>query len=1071
MKAGMTRTVPLLGVLIPCFGYEGLAVRAAEKSDERKPEEARMETVRKEQVLAFDDFVEVLSLDWEILHKDPTHYSLARNPGTLTITAQDGQFSSANADYENQFLIDAPSAGTEFQITTCIAGFKPEVNFHQAGLVFWNDEDNYLKWVYAKNDYGHTFTVIGETNGRARVVRDFRTHGELARVWLRVGKRGNSYQLATGLDGKSFQEHATVSWADGSVKTVGLFANTGSGTGAPEIDAAFEFFEVKTLTAGHDQAVGRIPDRTSDRSEPKRSADKAVEKPVVVEPKAKTALWTGEDLSQWTFAPIDKDIDPKSVWSIKDGVVRCKGEPLGYMRTKTGYRDYRMHIEWRWIDKPGDSGVLLNAQGPYVCTKAQPFPKSIEAQLKPGNAGDVVALYGASAKGKQDFDPGNPFPVVRKRRPGNEKPVGEWNTYDIAVVDSAVIFFVNDVAQNMVETRPHEGSICLVSEGGEIEFRNAYVAPLTQTYFASIERDLRGLMDAKGGDATGAFITGRVTDADGKPIAGAYVLARAWGPGHDIKEAVSGEDGRFRLENVKPRQEYRVFVEADGYAAAYITRRTNAGETAGFDYRLGTAAHISARVVDTEGRPQPGLALELVPTVWNRDRIRDKNAPGILPLGLAFQPIADEEGRFETSNAAPGRYWVKVYQPDPGADRHWQQMALDQPLVVKAGERLEDLKIRIHPPDAHVISGVLVDGQGKPRSGVTADTYIPHGRHWWVRTDEQGRFVLKSLNGIGRNSLDMSVGGYTLRNVPIGTKDVRIVMHEPGEIAGIVLDEGGEKPLADYELKVNRVHLPDSAAIAFKPKAKVIHGEMPGTFHITAVPPGKAILEIKVGARKQWSEVEVRTGEVTNDVKITLQPPCVLEGHITVTDPRGPVRKARLGLTHLGTGQGTVWFDTDENGRYRIDTLPAGAYAVRAVHVRRGTWNSIKNVRLEQGKTVKKQFHVGGTATIRGTVRFPDQDYGGAQIRLREAGLGVAPNIWGDEPPTSERVLTTAYVKDSGSEYTIQLVPAGTWEVVAFASATESCIAYDQRPHVSHVVTIKDGETKELDLTLTVAGE
>ena len=38
-----------------------------------------------------------------------------------------------------------------------------------------------------------------------------------------------------------------VTWGDGTVRHVGLFANHGGNTEAPEVEAAFHFFELKSL--------------------------------------------------------------------------------------------------------------------------------------------------------------------------------------------------------------------------------------------------------------------------------------------------------------------------------------------------------------------------------------------------------------------------------------------------------------------------------------------------------------------------------------------------------------------------------------------------------------------------------------------------------------------------------------------------------------------------------------------------------------------------------------------------------------------------------------------------------
>jgi hypothetical protein len=100
---------------------------------------------------------------------------------------------------------------------------------------------------------------------------------------------------------------------------------------------------------------------------------------------SKTRLWNGKDFSGWKLHVDDKTVDVDSVWSVTDGVIHCKGVPNGYIRTLKDYSNYKLHLEWRWAEKPTNSGVLLHASGPDKV-----WPKCIESQLQAGNAGDFV---------------------------------------------------------------------------------------------------------------------------------------------------------------------------------------------------------------------------------------------------------------------------------------------------------------------------------------------------------------------------------------------------------------------------------------------------------------------------------------------------------------------------------------------------------------------------------------------------------------------------------------------------------------------------------------------------------
>ena len=53
-------------------------------------------------------------------------------------------------------------------------------------------------------------------------------------------------------------------------------------------------------------------------------------------------LFNGHDLAGWTYHLDKPDVKMEDVWSVKDGVLRCKGKPAGYLLTKKNdYRELR----------------------------------------------------------------------------------------------------------------------------------------------------------------------------------------------------------------------------------------------------------------------------------------------------------------------------------------------------------------------------------------------------------------------------------------------------------------------------------------------------------------------------------------------------------------------------------------------------------------------------------------------------------------------------------------------------------------------------------------------------------
>jgi hypothetical protein len=202
---------------------------------------------------------------------------------------------------------------------------------------------------------------------------------------------------------------------------------------------------------------------------------KAMEKDVKpIVPEEKTMLWNSRDFDGWKLYTGEPNYDVTKTWSIKDDLIRCEGKPAGYMRTEKDYADYLFHVEWRWPGKGGNNGVLVHMSGPDVV-----WPKSLECQLLSGNAGDFWVIGGLEtaehAKGGKRVKGRRTI----KLRDSSEKPLGQWNTYDIICKDDWIVVIVNGVVQNVAtKCSASSGKICLQSEGTPIEYRNIYIEPL-----------------------------------------------------------------------------------------------------------------------------------------------------------------------------------------------------------------------------------------------------------------------------------------------------------------------------------------------------------------------------------------------------------------------------------------------------------------------------------------------------------------------------------------------------------------------------------------------------------------
>ncbi|MCK4874097.1 MAG: DUF1080 domain-containing protein [Phycisphaerales bacterium] len=183
-------------------------------------------------------------------------------------------------------------------------------------------------------------------------------------------------------------------------------------------------------------------------------------------------LFNGKDLTGWT-AHLYGDAEMSDVWSVRDGILICMGKPAGYIRTETDYTNYVLRLEWRFnpiTKEAGNSGVLMRMIG-----EDKVWPRSVEAQLHSGNAGDFWNIDDFQMKTDPDRTRGR---NTRKTHFA-ERPIGEWNEYEIIVDGSSIVLRVNgEVVNEAWDVQEIPGKICLQSEGAEIHFRNIRLAPI-----------------------------------------------------------------------------------------------------------------------------------------------------------------------------------------------------------------------------------------------------------------------------------------------------------------------------------------------------------------------------------------------------------------------------------------------------------------------------------------------------------------------------------------------------------------------------------------------------------------
>ena len=78
----------------------------------------------------------------------------------------------------------------------------------------------------------------------------------------------------------------------------------------------------------------------------------------------KEYIFNGKNLDGWKIYVEDPSVDPNKFFYVNDGMIETVGVPAGYLRTEKEFKNYKLHLEWRYPEEPLNSGVLLHVTGP-----------------------------------------------------------------------------------------------------------------------------------------------------------------------------------------------------------------------------------------------------------------------------------------------------------------------------------------------------------------------------------------------------------------------------------------------------------------------------------------------------------------------------------------------------------------------------------------------------------------------------------------------------------------------------------------------------------------------------------
>ncbi len=547
----------------------------------------------------------------------------------------------------------------------------------------------------------------------------------------------------------------------------------------------------------------------------------------------------------------------------------------------------------------------------------------------------------------------------------------------------------------------------------------------------------------------GASIAGRLVQANGQPVTGYSVGARAsagsgsGGPGmlggrSGMNTVQTDPDGGFLIEGLVPGTAYDLSIFGAGEFRGDAKKKNVVAPASEVEIEVATRGRIAGRVLDAaSGAPVTDFEARFTPARAGGMQIVIRGGPG---EGDRRTPFSSPEGAFAFEDVPPGNWdvtvWAKTYQE-----------ARTGGVAVIAGETKN---IEVKAARGLVIRGRVVDAKGgrgvqdasvssREGGGGGAFMFDIGGSGGGILTDADGRFEIT----------DQAPGAYqlTVRHPNFSEGTARVTLEDKdgsieipllggGVIGGVVLSSQGS-PLPGAEVSLQNSG--DGMGMrALDGQSALSDGA--GRFRFEHLAAGR----YKVGAtlRTEASptiDVPLNAGDVREDLRLALDAGATVRGVVS-----GLPDEERVGLMVGAQGAQDYFANTrtGAGGAFEFAGVPKGTLTLRATGgdlVLGSSRTAVREVVIPEGQvevTTEIVFEDG--LSISGTVSRRGVPVGGARVSAFMSGTGRQASARADE---------------SGAFRIVGLEP-GRVNVIAFAEGFEG--------QVSQVVELKSDTSVEL---------